>query len=341
MALPAGWRSIGDPIESGQAWVYRVIDTTGKRDGTYALKRLKNPSRRDRFAREVREMQRLRGDGVVAVPEVVEAVLDGDRPHFVMPWLDGGSLQDHIEAGRFGGDPGAAIGALVEIAQALDSIHERELAHRDVKPANVLFDEGRVILTDFGLCLEVGEPGLRLTEQREAIGSRLYIAPENEGGVNDEVDQRPADFYAFSKVLWAVLAGQDPPPREQQLTDPQRLQDVLQDPRFGALDPVQTELLAVDPRARLDDWAAVIEELHAFGRVLRGEAVVGDRQRPARRDDALRAVRRIRESPVLTDRRKQIESMERDSEWTRNLQTTIDAAARAVAQEELELPRFC
>jgi serine/threonine protein kinase len=82
----------------------------------------------------------------------------------------------------------------------------------------VLIDGGTVALTDFGLCLDIldSEGGTeRLTDTREAVGSRYYIAPENEGGLNAALDQRPADFYAFGKLTWALLAGRQPLPRER------------------------------------------------------------------------------------------------------------------------------
>jgi hypothetical protein len=47
----------------------------------------------------------------------------------------------------------------------------------------------------------------RLTETAEQIGSRFYIAPENERGFNPEVDQRPADLHAFGKLAWVLLSG--------------------------------------------------------------------------------------------------------------------------------------
>jgi hypothetical protein len=83
VALPPGWRATAQPEkESGQAWVHQV--ERDQSDGQlYALKRLKNPERRDRFRREVETMLRLRERGLTVLPEVVDHDLDTARPWFV------------------------------------------------------------------------------------------------------------------------------------------------------------------------------------------------------------------------------------------------------------------
>ena len=102
MALPRGWHSTGETHQSGQAWVYRVNRRNDPRE--YALKRLKNPGRRNRFVREVETMTRLRAAGLAVVPEIVEAELEGDQPYFVMPWYADGSLQARVGQGTFRDD---------------------------------------------------------------------------------------------------------------------------------------------------------------------------------------------------------------------------------------------
>jgi serine/threonine protein kinase len=213
--LPSGWRH-DDPAwshESGQAWIYRVQRTGDA--GRYALKRLENLTRRDRFAREVNAMIALRRQGLTAIPEVVEHDL-GDRPwpYLVTPWYNDGSLADRITGGRHAGVI-AELDRCRTLAKALLEVHQHGYAHRDLKPENILFDGDALRLGDFGLCLEVNE-ARRVTSTEEAVGSRYFIAPENEGGLNEANDQRPADFYAFGKLLWYILTGR-PLPREQQL----------------------------------------------------------------------------------------------------------------------------
>jgi serine/threonine protein kinase len=215
VSLPQGWIATGRQAESGQAWVYQVRRHDEPGGQLYALKRLKNPNRKARFVRETEAMDRLRREHGAAVPEIVAHDLEAERPWFLMPWYDAGSLEDAVSDRRFWSDLSAGLDLLVSLAEILADVHVAGVAHRDLKPANVLVGDEELALTDFGLCLDLEDESFRLTETDEAIGSRLYIAPENEGGINPEIDQRPADFYAFGKLAWALLAGRRPLPRER------------------------------------------------------------------------------------------------------------------------------
>jgi len=267
MALPNPWRPVSPPISyvTGQAWVDKVI----RRDqpGYFALKRLKNLARRGRFVREVETASRLSEAGL-PVANIVEAGLDHERPYFVMPWIDGGTLEDRAFA-----KPGIAIAAalelLIETADALSPVHTAGYAHRDVKPSNVLLAV-RPILCDFGLCLQVDDDAERLTATEEAVGSRLYIAPENESGINESVDQRPADCYAFGKIIYAVLVGHRPPAREALLDPGRLLHEVTGNGDLERLEPLLEQLLTLDPRVRLVDWRLIRGELEATLQKVRG-----------------------------------------------------------------------
>src|ERR1700730_6301643 len=218
-ALPSPWRRHDDNVqhESGQAHVFEVRRPNDT--ASYALKRLKNTDRRARFQREVDAMRQVRASGLAIVPAVVDTGVDSrDRPYYVMPWYHEGSLQATIPSDRFR-EPETGIRILLQLVDALEALHLCGWAHRDLKPANILLDEGRPVLCDLGLALPVGAESYeaRLTDTMEAVGSRYYIAPENESGISDEVDQRPADFYAFGKISWVLLTGQRPLAREAQL----------------------------------------------------------------------------------------------------------------------------
>ncbi len=80
MSLPKEWEPTGHQAESGQAWVYQVRRRGDRSGSLFALKRLKNPRRRARFAREIEAMERLRADHAVAVPDVVDSDLDAQQP---------------------------------------------------------------------------------------------------------------------------------------------------------------------------------------------------------------------------------------------------------------------
>ena len=153
-------------------------------DGSYALKRLKNPRRSARFEREVEAMKAMGETDVGIVPPVVDSGVDSKgRLYYVMPWYDDGSLEAAVDDGRFT-DPADAIRILLRLADTLEILHSYDWAHRDLKPENVLMDGDSLVLCDLGLALPIGLEGEeeRLTGPAEAVGSRYYIAPENESG---------------------------------------------------------------------------------------------------------------------------------------------------------------
>lgn len=264
--LPSPWQHHRDNVqlESGQAHLFKVCRSDDT--GDYALKRLKNVKRVARFEREIDAMRQLNASGLAIVPTVLDAGVDPQgRPYYVMPWYEDGSLEEAIVDGRLE-DTNAAVRILLQLVDALEVLHSSGWAHRDLKPANILLSGDQLVLCDLGLALPFGIDGeeARLTTSMEAIGSRYYIAPENESGIADEVDQRPADFYAFGKISWVLLSGHPPLAREAQLEPSNRLATIADEEKLAAWDEVCDELLRLDPRARLADWPAVRTELRAL-----------------------------------------------------------------------------
>ncbi len=159
--------------------------------------------RRARFTREARAAARLRHPGIVAVHDVGEH--DG-RPFIVMEFIDGETLEDSLER-----DPPSAeriAGIAREISLALAHAHARGVIHRDVKPHNVLLDDdGRPLVTDFGLARDLEGEGL--TSSGQPLGTPAYMAPEQAAGRPGE--QGPAtDVYAVGVVIYRALTGRTP-----------------------------------------------------------------------------------------------------------------------------------
>lgn len=95
---------------------------------------------------------------------------------------------------------------MLQLAEIIKCIHDRNGAHRDVKPENILILNGRLVLSDFGLYWGVEEE--RLTEFNERIGPYKIMPPELENVQTDlDLDFRPSDVYLFAKVLWMTLKG--------------------------------------------------------------------------------------------------------------------------------------
>ena len=165
----------------------------------------------DRFAREVRSLIRLSHPHVVKVLDAGELF---DQPYVVMEFLAGGSLKDRI-ARNSGGQPApmslpSLRTWLLEIAKALDFLHAQNHIHRDVKPANVLFDRhGNAFLGDFGIIKaisteETAAQSNSLTAPGFLVGTPNYVAPEIVMG--RPFDGR-ADQYSLAMTVHESLSG--------------------------------------------------------------------------------------------------------------------------------------
>ncbi|MDX3384598.1 serine/threonine-protein kinase [Streptomyces niveiscabiei] len=193
---------------------------------------------------EARAAARINHSAVVTVHDVLEH--DG-RPWIVMELVEGRSLADAVKAdGRVEPAEAARIGMWV--LRALRAAHSAGVLHRDVKPGNVLLSEdGRVLLTDFGIAQIEGDT--TITRTGEVVGSVDYLAPERVRG-NDPGPS--SDLWALGATLYTAVEGRSPFRRTSPLTTMQAVvQEEAADPRHaGVLGPVITALLRKDPATR-------------------------------------------------------------------------------------------
>jgi serine/threonine-protein kinase len=178
----------------------------------------------------------------------------------VMEWLAGSDLTRWTQPGRL--LPDAVVLAIAaDLADALAHAHRQGIVHRDVKPANAVFDPAaqRVVLTDLGLA---SLPDAEASRSGVMLGSPHYMAPELLAG--RDADAR-SDLYALGVLLFELLAGRAPfeaPTMGALLravaTDPPpRLQDLRGGaPGADALDELIAPLLAKDPDERPADTRA-------------------------------------------------------------------------------------
>jgi hypothetical protein len=155
-----------------------------------------------RFTREARAIARLNHPNILSIYDFGQ---EGDLSYIVMKFVEAGTLKDIMDDEPLPLDVTADI--IRQIAGALDHAHQRGILHRDVKPSNVLLDEGRwVLLADFGLAKMV-EGSVALTGSGVGVGTPAYMAPEQ--GRGEQVDAR-ADIYSLGVVLYEMLTGQVP-----------------------------------------------------------------------------------------------------------------------------------
>ena len=201
-------------------------------------------SARRRFAREAKAAAAVSHEHVVAIYAIDTA---GKLPYLVMQYVAGKSLQDRIDAeGQLPTLDILRIG--MQAAEGLAAAHVQGLIHRDVKPSNILLENGveRVKLTDFGLAMAVDDASL--TQSGLIAGTPQYMAPEQARG--DAVDHR-ADLFSLGSVLYAMAAGRPPFRADSTMAVLRRVSD-------SPARPVRE----VNPE--VPDWlAAIIARLHA------------------------------------------------------------------------------
>jgi WD40 repeat protein/class 3 adenylate cyclase/tRNA A-37 threonylcarbamoyl transferase component Bud32 len=154
-----------------------------------------------RFEAEAQLVARLEHPHIVALYDYWR---DPDGAYLVMRWLGGGSLRQALDRGPF--HPPAALAMLRQVGGALSHAHRQGVAHRDLKPGNVILDsDGNAYLTDFGIAA-------RLVDASEAghpyATSPAYVPPEELRG---EPVTTAADVYGLGMLIFEVFTGHRPP----------------------------------------------------------------------------------------------------------------------------------
>ncbi|MBB4910500.1 serine/threonine-protein kinase [Actinophytocola algeriensis] len=203
--LIAGRYRIGTMLgRGGMGVVWRATDEFLERE--VAIKEMRLPvasgqetaTAHGRTMREARSAAKLSHTAIITVHDVIT---HDDRPWIVMELIDGPSLAEVV---RLNGPlPRNRVADIaISLLTALDAAHRKGILHRDVKPANVLVDGDRVVLTDFGIAAVDGSTALTATNQ--IIGSPQYLAPER---ITDGRTGPPGDLWSLGVTLYVALTG--------------------------------------------------------------------------------------------------------------------------------------
>ena len=160
----------------------------------------------ERFLREIETTAKLQHPHIL--PLFDSGRVEG-TVFYVMPHVEGESLRARLL--REKQLPVAdAIRIATEVATGLGYAHRHGVIHRDIKPDNILFQDGQAVIADFGLALPRSDSDAqtRMTQSGVTLGTPYYMSPE-QAGAQEVVDWR-TDIYALGVVMYEMLAGEPP-----------------------------------------------------------------------------------------------------------------------------------
>ncbi|MCP3905853.1 MAG: protein kinase [Planctomycetes bacterium] len=210
---PAGYELRSLIGHGGGGTVYLAHDARLHRPVAIKFLRHAGAAELERFRREARITARLDCRSIVQVHDLGD--VDG-HPYIVMQYVDGGNLADADL------DLAALVGAIREVAEAIDHAHAEGIVHRDLKPENILLDRrGRAYVTDFGIARDLrGAMGETMSHEGQIVGTPALMPPEQARGeipreletftlrcLQKRRDDRPRDMKAVVEELDRIIAA--------------------------------------------------------------------------------------------------------------------------------------
>lgn len=213
-----------------------------------------------RFTREAQAIAKLDHPHILPVYDFGK---QKDISYIVMKYVPAGTLHDRLGTPM---SPLEAAKIIDQVADALDSAHQRGILHRDVKPGNILIDDKDwVYLSDFGLA-KMTEGSVKLTGTGVGVGTPAYMSPEQGKGL--AVDAR-TDVYALGVILFEMLTGRVPYEAEtpmavviKHVTDPIPLPRLVNPNIPESVERVLLKALAKDRDHRFSSAGALASALH-------------------------------------------------------------------------------
>uniref|UniRef100_Q3AQV2 Serine/threonine protein kinase n=1 Tax=Chlorobium chlorochromatii (strain CaD3) TaxID=340177 RepID=Q3AQV2_CHLCH len=181
----------------GNGEVWECCDEEGNKGAIKLLKHVKSKSYA-RFCDETKIMeQNFDIEGIIPIlDKFLPEKLDGSIPYYVMPMAE--SAEKVFKAKNIV----SKIDSIIEICKTLAKLHERGIAHRDIKPPNLLVFNSRLALADFGLVDYPDKKDISL--QNEEIGAKWTMAPEMRRE-SSKADSLKSDVYSLAKTIWIIL----------------------------------------------------------------------------------------------------------------------------------------
>jgi serine/threonine-protein kinase PpkA len=247
--------------QGGMANVYLAIQES--LDRPVALKVLSpdysdSPEFSKRFLNEGKILASLRHSNIITIHDI--GIEDG--MHYIsMEYVEGKDLKNQLRAWI---KPSTVLNYIETIADCLQVAHKRNIVHRDVKPANVMFrEDGTLLLTDFGIAKQLGGTS-DLTVTGSTLGTPHYLSPEQARA--QPLDGR-ADIYSLGIMLYEMLVGKKP---YQGDSDINTVLKHITDPvptlpaHLTSFQPMLDKMIAKAPSDRFSDAAELINAIREF-----------------------------------------------------------------------------
>lgn len=259
--------TLGNTIDKGgQAEVFEATCADNKSIWAIKLIRTSNEKKRSRFVREVRKHLELSQKHAPNIITIFDHNLDefegGAKEGFIVMPKAETTLDEQLPLLK------GRIELCLEIIQGIASgIHEAHaigVIHRDIKPPNVLFLNKSLhspMIADFGICFIKETPDeIRDTTTNEIVGSRYFMAPEQELGGPESITER-ADIYSLGKLLHYMLTGRKF--HREDLDKAFEQTELNSDPRVTTiLQKILMRSVGRDPNARIQTAKELLEVLY-------------------------------------------------------------------------------
>src|ERR1019366_5512080 len=277
------FRISGERIAGGMGMVYRGTDLS---NGETVAGKI-SAELGERFQQEANCL------ATIVHPAIVRYIAHGrtnrGEHYLVMEWLEGETLEDRLGRGAL--SMGATVRMIRRVTEALAVAHQHGVIHRDIKPANIFLpdkDISKIKLLDFGIARRLFDaPSMRLTQAGSALGTPMYMSPEQAQGSLD-VDAR-ADIFSLGCVFFECVTGTPPFLADSATGMLARLigDDTLDiESRCIGIPSCVTDLLnrmlAKKPADRPDTMAEVLGALGDITEVLRTTGIFQAAPRPRR-----------------------------------------------------------
>lgn len=199
--------------EGGMGDVYFVEDLQNEFNFEIVLKITKpdKPEYIDRFKKEIKIMNKLSES--TKIVKILYSNLDIENPYYVMKYFKNASVSKYFTSAKLKDNFILQQKVFIEMIDGIQEIHSQKKYHRDIKPENFLVDdEENILVSDFGLAVDLDSDSQRLTQTGDAYGSNGFYPPEYKNDPKSfKYGDGIGDIYMLGKTFYSILTADKNP----------------------------------------------------------------------------------------------------------------------------------